>query len=59
MKRVEILWDYYCHKRKRHVEEWLPGVLIETRGDGLLDVCADCGFVAQGAAPECVREVAA
>ena len=56
MKRVEVLWHYYCQKRGRHVEEWLPGVLIETRGNGRLHVRTNCGRETNDAAPECVRE---
>jgi hypothetical protein len=54
-ERVEILRHFYCTDRKRHVEEWIPGVLIARHSDGRCYVRADRGWVARDAAPECVR----
>ena len=58
-RRVEILWSRFEKERGEYVERWLLGVLIQRHSDGRCYVRADCGLVAQDAAPECVREVTA
>ena len=57
-KRCEVLWHFFDPKLKKHVERWLPGVLISRNThDGTCHVKTDNGWTAIEAAPECVREI--
>lgn len=55
--RCEVLWHYFDKAEKKHVERWLPGVLLETFANGRHHVRCDNGFTTEDAAPECVRVV--
>jgi hypothetical protein len=61
--RVEILWNIYDAKTKRHESQWLPGRFVSyvsaTDRPFRLTVIADNGWQAADAAPECVRAATA
>jgi hypothetical protein len=57
--RCEVLWHYYDKASKRHVNRWLPAVMLGR--SAAVDrayryhVRTDCGRETDMAAPECVR----